>query len=296
MSNESNKKEAAAVVEGPEPAAVSNETKILMIPLDQLYVPKERVTSVWDPAKEQEFVNSIIAKGILDPLSCMDIDGAIWVIDGLHRLLAAEKLKMSKVPCKIKKGSVDDLLIENLIMNRQRGKSNPAQEAEVLAHLVKKRNFPIETASKQMGFSLGWAKKLLRIAALPDQIKDLLKHGKIPITGAFYIADLPNPQQQVSVATDAAQWGYNVYQIKNRVAGLLSPDVEPEEGSYKFNSAGKPNKIPIRCRFCAHDLPDHGKQYIWVCGDCETLAADLLKRYFEALNEAPSNQPKQVRT
>ena len=146
-------------VEGPSPPQVGPEpetdpNRVVMVPLNKIQVPKERVTSVWEPEIEKEFEESVKTKGILEPLRLLDVDGELWLTDGLHRLLKAEQLHMANVPALIKKGTVDDLLIENLIVNRQRGKSNPAQEAEVLAYLVEQRNFPLELASKQMGLSI----------------------------------------------------------------------------------------------------------------------------------------------
>jgi ParB/RepB/Spo0J family partition protein len=266
----------------------SNETKIKLIEVSRINVPRERVTSVWSPDMETEFLNSIKAKGILKPLDVIDINGAYWLTDGLHRLLAAEKLAMLKVPCHIKKGSLEDLLIENIIMNRQRGKSNPAQEAETLSYLVTTRKYPLATAALQMGFSTPWAKKLLRLAGLPDEVKDLIKHGKLPVTGAFYIADLPTPQEKLSVARDASTYNYNAHQIKTRVAQLLNPDVTPHQGDYTFNSKGRPKRIPIRCRFCTEELPHVGKQYVWVCSKCEKLAAELIDGYNRALTQIPT--------
>jgi len=293
MSEEQNfKKVDSPSPETPNTKSQESPQQIQLIDVSLINVPRERVTSVWTPELEQEFLESVRSKGILKPLDLIDINGAFWLTDGLHRILAAEKLNMQKVPCRIKKGSIEDLLIENIIMNRQRGKSNPAQEAETLAYLVNNRRFPLENASKQMGFSLAWARKLLRLAGLPEEAKDLLKHNKIPVTGAFYIVDLPTPQEQLSVARDAALYNYNAYQIKARVSSLLNPDIEPEQGSYTFNSKGAPNKIPIRCRFCGDTLPNVGKQYIWVCSKCEELAASLIKGYFEALTEAHSNPSK----
>lgn len=264
-----------------------------MVPVQHINVPRERVTSVWDPEREEEFIESIRAKGILKPLDIIDVNGQLWLTDGLHRLIAAEKLNIPTVPCRIKKGTYEDLLIENIIMNRQRGKSNPAQEAETLAFLVYQRNFPLETAAKQMGLSLSWAKQMLKIAQLPEEVKDYIKLGKIPVTGAFYLADLPTPQDKITVARDAANYGYTAYQIKQRVAQILNPDKEPEQGSYTFTENGKPQKIPLRCRFCGKELPDYGKQYIWICTECEALAADLIKGYYQALQQQTQTQQPQ---
>lgn len=270
------------------------EQKIVYVEVDRIAVPRERVTSVWDPELEEEFLESIRTKGILKPLDLMEVDGNLWLVDGLHRLVAAEKLNLKKVPAIIRKGSIEDLLITNIIVNRQRGKSNPAQEAECLAFLVHKRGFPLENAAKQLGLSLSWAKKLLRIAELPEEVKDYIKQGKIPITGAFHLTNLPSATEQISVARDAALYGYNAYQIKARVAQILNPDTEPEPGQYTFTANGKPHKIPIRCEFCGKELPETGRHYRWLCAECEELLYDLYRGYIKALQQQTQQPPTQT--
>jgi len=288
MSEQNSKKVEKPMAETPRPESSDVPQQIVMVDVSQINVPKERVTSVWDPEIEEEFEKSIKAKGILEPVQLLEIDGGLWLTDGLHRLLIAEKLGISQVPAIVKEGSLEDLLIENLIRNRQRGKSNPAQEADVLDYLVRVRGFPMENASKQLGLSLDWAKKLLKIATLPDEIKDYLKRAQIPVTGAFYIADLSSASDQISVARDAVTYGYTAYQIKARVTQKINPDFTPAEGETTFTQNGKPTRIPITCRFCAKELPDTGKNYVWICPDCEELARDLLTGYQKALKETQS--------
>jgi len=304
MNEQNSKKVENPSTETHGPDSGESPQQIVMVNIREINVPKERVTSVWEPEIESEFEESVKAKGILEPLQLLEIDRELWLTDGLHRLLRAEKLGIQKVPAIIKKGALEDLLIENLIRNRQRGKSNPAQEADVLAYLVRVRGFPLENASKQMGLSLDWAKKLLKIATLPDEIKDYLKRGQIPVTGAFYIADLSSTTDQISVAKDAVTYGYTAYQIKARVTQKLNPDFQPAEGETTFTSNGRPTPIPIRCAFCGKELPDEGKGYIWCHGDCEKLAHSLFEDYHKALNtiqqenppspsESPPTPPKQ---
>lgn len=254
-------------------------SSVYMVPLRLIQVPRERVTSVWDPAIGEEFEESVRTKGILEPVKLLFIDGQIWLIDGLHRIEMAERLKIDQLPALIKKGSTEDLLIENIISNRQRGKSNPAQESEVLFFLVEKKGFPLENAAHQLGMSKDWARKLIRLASLPDDVKDLIKHGKIPVTGAFYIVDLQHPDQQSQVARDASAYSYNAYQIKSRVWQLINPDKPIEEGSFKFASNGTPQKVPLRCAFCGDELPETGKAYVWVDAKCESLIHELYSYY-----------------
>lgn len=264
----------------PLPADLSkvDPRRTYMVPTDRINVPKERVTSVWDPGIKEEFEESVKVKGIDADIDLLLIEGQLWLKDGLHRIESAENLNMAEVPCKIKPGTVDDLLIENIIRSRLHGKSNPAQEAEVLAVLTQKRGFPLDMAAKQMGMSLSWAKKLLKISTLPDQVKDQLKHGKIPVTGAFYLADLPRPEDMVSVARDAEYYDYNAQQIKKRVWQLLNPDVEPEPGEITFTPKGEPARVPLSCHFCGAVLSTK-ESYVWTCGDCLSLARDTIDYY-----------------
>jgi ParB/RepB/Spo0J family partition protein len=275
----------------PDQLSAADPNTVYQVPTSLIQVPRERVTSVWDPALQEEFEESCKSKGILEPVRLLLIDGELWLRDGLHRIEIAEKLKFLEVPAIIKTGSTDDLLIENIISNRQRGKSNPAQEAEVLAYLIHKRNFPLETAANQLGISADWARKLLKIATLPDDVKDHIKHGRIPVTGAFYIADLQHPDQQSQVARDAASYIYNAYQIKARVWQLLNPDKPVEEGSFKFASNGTPQKVPLRCAFCGDELPETGKAYIWIDAKCEELLHDLYTYYQKEYGKSPAPPP-----
>lgn len=263
--------------------------KVEYVSTAEINVPKERVTSVWDPALEEEFLESIRSKGILEPVTLMRIGGELWLIDGLHRLQAADKLRIDKVPAYIIEGSLEELLIQNIIRNRQRGKSNPAQEAEVLSLLVEKKGFPLETAAKQLGMSLEWARKLLKISRLPEQVKDQLKHGKIPVSGAVYIADLPRPEDQVAVARDAEFYGYTVEQIKRRVGQILNPDVEPEPGEITFTPEGKPARVPLTCHFCGAVL-NASESYVWICQECLSLARDVIDYYRKTYTQQPESK------
>jgi ParB family chromosome partitioning protein len=273
---------------------VAGEQTVTYVAVADINVPRERVTSVWDPAIQEEFLESVRTKGILEPVTLMRIDGQLWLIDGLHRLEAAEKLRMDKVPAIVIEGSLEELLIQNIIRNRQRGKSNPAQEAEVLALLVEKKGYPLEMAAKQLGMSESWAKKLLKISFLPDQVKDQLKHGKIPVTGAFYLADLPRPEDQIAVAKDAEFYNYNAEQIKRRVWQILNPDVEPEPGEITFTPEGKPARVPLTCHFCGAVLSETDS-YVWICAECLSLARDTIDYYHKTYTQKPvENQPSQT--
>jgi ParB family chromosome partitioning protein len=263
------------------------------VPLDKIIVPRERVTSVWDPALAEEFIESVKSKGVLEPITLMQVDDELYLIDGLHRLEAVEKMGVKTIRAIIKPGTIDDLLLENIIRNRQRGKSNPSQEAEVLQVLVEKRGIPLETAAHTLGMTPTWAKKLLRIAKLPDRVKDLLKHGKIGVGSAVHISMLEDPTKELDVANDAAHFGYTEEQTKFRVLALLKEGFEPGPGEYDFTPEGIPSKVPIRCYGCGQNI-DPGKttqKYVWLCDQCLELSQQFFSTYWRPEPEPSPAQP-----
>lgn len=270
---------------------MSAEPRTELVDIDRINVPRERVTSVWDPAMEEEFMESVKVKGILEPPTCMEIDSQLWLIDGLHRLQAAEALHMTQILVRIIPGSLEELLIQNIIRNRQRGKSNPAQEAEVLQVLVEKKGFSLTMAAHQLGMSETWAKKLMKIATLPQEVKDLLKIGRLPVTGAVYLTDLPRDEDRAAVARDAEFYKYNADQIKRRVWQILNPDVEPEPGETTFDAKGKPARVPLTCHFCGRILEDKDS-YVWTCAECLSLARETIEYYHKTYApKPPDTQP-----
>ena len=215
-----------------------SERKIQMIEIDKILIPEERVTSIVDEETMRELEESIKERGILQPLSLMDVDGKLILIDGLHRLLVAKKLGIKKVPCLVKKGTEKDLLIENLIVNRQRGRSDPIGEATVLSTLINEYNMSLSQACKALKISETTARRYLQILKLPDEVKQLVRMQKLGLGCAYWISKLPDREQQISVAHDAVAYGYTEQMCRARVLQLMRPDFTPEDTGYSFTPEG----------------------------------------------------------
>lgn len=220
--------------------------EIVYLEPDQIGVPEERITAVYDQDLMEELMESIKQNGILEPLQIAKIDGQYILIDGLHRLYAAKQLGIEKVPCIVKEMTWDRLFIENIIMNRQRGKSNPAEEAKLIKKLIEEYNYSIRKAAETLGMSPTKANKLYKIANMPDEVLSFVASGRLPVEGAYYITFLNDPQKQIEVAQDAINYGYTVEMIKARVQQELNPEIEIQPGSWTFTETGEPVKVPLR--------------------------------------------------
>jgi len=152
--------------------------EVVFLEVDKILVPEDRVTSVVDEEIEAELEQSIKQHGILQPLQIAEVNGQYVLIDGLHRLQIAKKLGMKTVPCIVQKMTEDQLLITNLIVNRQRGKSNPAQEAMILKKLIDEYNYDLDKAAQMLGMSRSTADKYYRIATYcSNKVLDYLGRG-----------------------------------------------------------------------------------------------------------------------
>ncbi len=57
---------------------------------NHIKVPEVRVTSRWDSDALAEFKASIAAIGILEPPVCIESDGDLFLVDGLHRVVVGD--------------------------------------------------------------------------------------------------------------------------------------------------------------------------------------------------------------
>jgi len=219
--------------------------EVVQVEIDKILIPEERVTSVMDEEILQELEQSIKTHGILQPLQLADVDGKLVLVDGLHRLVIAKKLGMKTVPAIVKKMTEDQLLITNLIMNRQRGRSNPVQESMVLKKLVDEYGYDFDKAAHMLGMSRSTADKYYRIGSYCSQkVLEYLSRGLISVGCAYWLSYVEDRVKQDEIVDYAVRWGYTVEQCKAAALREVNPAVETP---YMILPTGemKPRPIPV---------------------------------------------------
>lgn len=108
-----------------------------MVGLEELrpnpWNPNAMTKEVMDAEKK-----SIETFGFVDPITVRSAKGHYEVIDGEHRLKAAQALKLGKVPV-IDLGTIDDATAKQLtiVLNETRGKAKQKELAELIADLTR---------------------------------------------------------------------------------------------------------------------------------------------------------------
>jgi ParB family chromosome partitioning protein len=256
---------------------------------DDILVPELRITSQIDPHLMEEMLASVKREGILTPLNVTPRDGKYILIDGLHRLYVAKELGLKTVPCMVQVATDGEIMTRNLITNRHRGKSNPAQEAKVIRYLAQEEQKGIEEIVDATGLSDTWVRKLLAVAFLPTEVEHFIEDGYLSVTNAFHLTKLVDPEWQIQTARDAVKWNYNEQQIRDRVADLNEVRPELKPGDTTFTEKGQPIRIPLTCHFCLNEL--EGKNYLWVCPECEKLLTEFWKMYQSGNQAVRSSEP-----
>jgi ParB family chromosome partitioning protein len=270
------------------------------VEIDLIKVPDLRVTSSVDAHIMEELRESIKNEGILQPLQVARVGDELIVEDGLHRLVVAKELGMEKVPCIIHEATERDLMVRNLVLNRQRGKSNPVHEAQVIRHLLDNEKLTLEEVSALCNLSPGWVSRLHKVSYLPPQVLSLVEDGSLAVSSADHLTKLQDPQLQIQVARDAVSWKYSEQQVKDRVQDLLQIRPEPGPGDTVFDQSGKPIIIPLVCYFC-HQEVGRSDGYIWICDQHRKLVDVFWNEYIAQqppppAEAAPTPAPRRILT
>jgi len=249
---------------------------IVEVDVDQIIIPPERVTSVFDPETWEEFLESVKAEGIKVPIIVMNVNGKLYLIDGLHRIRAAKELGIKRIKAIVKIGTEDDLLVENIITARLRGRENPAQTAKVVKQLRDRHGYSWNDIGRRLGMSPGTVKMYYDITRLPEQVLQLVGEGKLSVSKARLLLEIPNPRDQVKAAEDIVKYGYTEVQARELVRYYLEAYVE---GPVVPETRKEPKHAgpELVCAVCRLEF-DENPTYFWIHESC---LAELLRAYAE---------------
>lgn len=168
------------------------------IPLVQISPNPDQPRKTFNEQELKELADSIKKQGVLTPIILRNVQNKPYlyeIVAGERRFRAAKMANLSKIPALVKtlddKNAMEIALIENV----QRENLNPVEEAEGYKNLMQKCGYELEDVSKLIGKSESYIRNLMRINALPDSVKQLIKEGKISASHARTIAVSDNPEQ-----------------------------------------------------------------------------------------------------
>ncbi len=182
--------------------------------------------SAFDPASLEELKNSIIEKGVIQPITVRRVDGEYQLISGERRLRAVQAAGLTEIPAYIIEVQSDEEMLElALIENIQREHLNPMEIAVAYQRLIDECLLTQEEIGQRVGKDRTTVANFLRLLKLPAQIQDGLRKEKITMGHARALINVPSERMQVRLYEKIVDGGLSVRKVEElvRAMGKRSP-------------------------------------------------------------------------
>lgn len=201
-----------------KPAKNSN-----LIAVEDIEPSKYQPRTEFDKEALDALVVSIKEKGVLQPLLVRRQGNKYELIAGERRWRASKLAGIKEVPAIVKELNDKEVLEVALIENLLRENLSAIEEAEGFQRLIDEFSHTQEALSQIVGKSRSHIANMLRLLTLPDEVKILVKEGKISAGHARALVGLDNA---ASLAQNIIAKDMSVRQVEDLVAKQKEPKKE----------------------------------------------------------------------
>lgn len=201
-----------------------NQEQLLKeLPVDLIQRGKYQPRRDMDPQALEELANSIRVQGVMQPIVVRPIaEGRYEIIAGERRWRATQQAGLDSIPAVIRDVPDEAAIAMALIENIQREDLNPIEEAIALQRLQLEFELTQQQVADAVGKSRVSITNLLRLMALPDDVKLLLERGDLEMGHARALLGLPS-EDQTAAARQVVARGLTVRQTEALVRQWLNP-------------------------------------------------------------------------
>ncbi|UVO18122.1 ParB/RepB/Spo0J family partition protein [Stutzerimonas stutzeri] len=212
----------ATVAAMQEDAVRVDDRELQHLPLDLVQRGKYQPRRDMDPTALEELAQSIRSQGVMQPIVVRPITGGRYeIIAGERRWRASQQAGKDSIPSLVRDIPDEAAIAMALIENIQREDLNPIEEAVALQRLQQEFQLTQQQLADAVGKSRVSISNLLRLIALPEEIKTLLSHGDLEMGHARALLGLP-AEQQIDGARHVVARGLTVRQTEALVRQWLS--------------------------------------------------------------------------
>ena len=214
-----------------EEAVKADQRELQHLPLDIIQRGKYQPRRDMDPVALEELARSIRAQGLMQPIVVRPIaDNRYEIIAGERRWRACQQAGLERIPTLVRNIPDEAAIAMALIENIQRENLSPIEEAMALQRLQQEFQLTQQQVADAVGKSRVSVANLLRLIAVPEEIKTMLAHGDLEMGHARALLGLP-ASKQVEGARHVVAHGLTVRQTEALVRQWLNKKeaVEPPE-------------------------------------------------------------------
>ncbi len=222
---------SALIPDGP---ATAEAGALRTVPIETLEPGPFQPRGGMDRASIEELAASIREHGILQPILVRprpDTPGAYQIIGGERRWRAAQLAQLHEVPVVIRDLGDREAMAAGLVENLQRQDLNAMEEADGYRRLLEEFGLTQEGLGQAVGKSRSHVANTMRLLALPNEVRDLVRQGILSAGHARALLGAPDPGR---LAAQVVARGLNVRQTEALAsskprARAEAPDTPPRD-------------------------------------------------------------------
>lgn len=153
---------------------------------------------IFKEADLEDLASSVREKGVIQPILVRQVGAGgekFEIIAGERRWRAAQRAGLHEVPIVVIEASDKESLEIAIIENVQRADLDALEEADGYEQLIADFAYTQEELAKVIGKSRSHVANTLRLRALPDSVKALVRDGALSAGHARALIGVPNPEE-----------------------------------------------------------------------------------------------------
>jgi ParB family chromosome partitioning protein len=212
-------------------------TALRQIPVSQIRSNPLQPRRTFDDAELRELQASILANGLLQPVTVRATDHGFELIAGERRFRAVQLLGWREIPA-IVRGAGE-------ISNLQRTDLNPIEEADGYQNLITQFSLTQMEIAEVVGKDRSTVANTLRLLALPAVVRQMVREGVLTIGHARALLALGDDRRMVDLAKVIATEGLSVREVERRVREAGTRHTKVRENARQVRPERSPDIVRI---------------------------------------------------
>lgn len=228
-------------LQSPKPDQVDKASGVTEIPVDKIETNPFQPRLDFDADALKELSDSILAQGLIQPITVRKLGTQYQLIAGERRFQATKMAGLKTIPAYVRTANDEQMLALALIENIQRQDLNPIEVALSYERLSTELNITLEEVGDKVGKNRATVNNYLRLLKLPPKIQAAVRSGKISMGHARAILGLETPEQQLYVFDELISKDLSVRKVEELVRELANKK-KGKGGTTPTSTKGGPRK------------------------------------------------------
>jgi ParB family chromosome partitioning protein len=203
-----------ALIPGDDKSAAESR-KFRMVALDKIGPNPMQPRRDFDEESLGQLADSFKQNGIMQPLVVRVSGDGFTIIAGERRFRAARMAGLDEIPVVVAGEVSDTQMLElALVENLQREDLNPMETAEAYRRLIEECNLTQNELASKVGKSRAAVANVLRLNTLPEEIKQMIRKGKLSEGHARAVLGLNTKDEMLAMAERIVNDSMSVRQVE----------------------------------------------------------------------------------